>query len=264
VEKTSVVGGAQIVDTGFASNGLVPEDADPGLGGVDAFGNPLSFGEQYLQLLTGNLAAVVDPPVEEVRPCDFDLDLARDTPAAHPAFFTQVEGVLPQAQSTTGCYSATGAFVPTQMAAAAELASPSNTKMKSAALGSFKVPSLRNVELTGPYMHDGRFATLEDVMEFYARSVKAHPQLDEILKPRGDAASGWAVGALAAPVASGPGSPLAPSRGFPMSTRQRADLVAFLRTLTDQELVRDERFADPFGEPRAAAAIRRARGRGTR
>ena len=45
-------------------------------------------------------------------------------------------------------------------------------------LGAFKVPSLRNVELTAPYMHDGRFTTLDRVLEHYNWSVRPHPNLD--------------------------------------------------------------------------------------
>ena len=45
-------------------------------------------------------------------------------------------------------------------------------------IGLFKSPSLRNVEFTGPYMHDGRLATLEDVIEHYSRNVRPHPNHD--------------------------------------------------------------------------------------
>ena len=45
-------------------------------------------------------------------------------------------------------------------------------------IGLFKSPSLRNVEFTAPYMHDGRFDTLEKVIEHYSKDVKPHPNLD--------------------------------------------------------------------------------------
>src|SRR5262249_51101066 len=48
--------------------------------------------------------------------------------------------------------------------------------------GRFKSPSLRNVEYTAPYMHDGRFATLEDVVEHYSSGIKDHPNLDARLR----------------------------------------------------------------------------------
>ncbi len=89
--------------------------------------------------------------------------------------------------------------------------------------GLFKVPSLRNIALTGPYMHDGRFATLEQVVEFYNSGVVNHPNLSPPLR--------------------GPGG--APSR-LNLSAAQKAALVAFLRTLTDTSLPTDPKFADPF------------------
>ncbi|HZN41208.1 MAG TPA: cytochrome c peroxidase [Planctomycetota bacterium] len=117
--------------------------------------------------------------------------------------------------------------------------------------GKFRAPSLRNVELTGPYMHDGRFATLEQVMQFYSDRVLAHPNLDEVL--RHDAGkSGWGQPAgTPAPVDLTMGMAPAQRLGVPLSSRERADLVAFLKTLTDWELVRDPRFADPFVRRRA-------------
>lgn len=72
--------------------------------------------------------------------------------------------------------------------------------------GAFKTPSLQNVELTGPYMHDGSFATLEEVVAFYDSGGNRNPNLDVIIKPRG-----FAQG-------------------------ERKALVAFLRTLTTEWL----------------------------
>ena len=48
--------------------------------------------------------------------------------------------------------------------------------------GKFKSPSLRNVMLTAPYMHDGRFQTIEQVLEHYSTGIKNHPNLDNRLK----------------------------------------------------------------------------------
>jgi cytochrome c peroxidase len=90
-------------------------------------------------------------------------------------------------------------------------------------LGRFKSPSLRNVALTAPYMHDGRLATLEDVIDHYADGVLDHPNLDPRLR--------------------GPGG--AP-RILGLDAADRSALVAFLHTLTDLALVEDVRFSDPF------------------
>ncbi len=94
--------------------------------------------------------------------------------------------------------------------------------------GKFKVPSLRNIELTAPYMHDGRHATLEQVVEFYNSGVQPHPN-------------------LSAPLRNPPGSPAAGQpRRLNLTTAQKAALVAFLKTLTDRTVTSDERFAGPF------------------
>ena len=167
--RLSVLGGSALIDTGFATTGVTPDGADPGLGGTDPFGNPLSFSIQYLQLLAGQNTEVVDPPVFEVRPCDFDLPIARDLPGPHPIYFTQAEGVQPQSQDSTHCFFPGGDYVPLPAVALAELQSANNARMKEATTNAFKVPTLRNVELTAPYMHDGSMSTLEQVIEFYTR-----------------------------------------------------------------------------------------------
>ena len=167
--RLSLLGGSAFVDTGFAATGVTPDGADPGLGGTDPFGHPLSFSAQYLQLLAGQTHEVVDPSVLEVRPCDLDLPIARNEPGPHPIYFTEAEGLQPQSQSSTDCFFPDGAYVPIPAAALAELESPSNARMREAATHAFKIPTLRNVELTAPYMHDGSMATLEQVIEFYTR-----------------------------------------------------------------------------------------------
>lgn len=94
--------------------------------------------------------------------------------------------------------------------------------------GLFKVNSLRNIELTAPYMHDGRFATLEEVVEFYNSGVVAHPNLSPPLRnPPGQGP---------------PGSP----RRLNLTVAQKAALVAFLKTLTDTTVTTDPKFSDPF------------------
>ena len=92
--------------------------------------------------------------------------------------------------------------------------------------GKFKVPSLRNIELTAPYMHDGRFATLEEVVEFYNSGVVDNPNLSP-------------------PLRNPPPLPPGPRR-LNLTADQKAALVAFLKTLTDQNLVNDPKFSDPF------------------
>jgi len=92
--------------------------------------------------------------------------------------------------------------------------------------GKFKSPSLRNVAMTGPYMHDGRFKTLEEVVEHYDSGVKMHPNLD----PR-----------LFEPNVVPP-----QPRRLNLTPAQKAALIAFLRTLSDEVVVADPKFSDPF------------------
>ncbi len=91
--------------------------------------------------------------------------------------------------------------------------------------GTFKAPSLRNIALTGPYMHDGRFQTLAEVVSFYNNGVQNHPNLDPLLE-------------------DGNGQP----RRLNLSAQDQADLVAFLNTLTDESFITDTKFSDPFLE----------------
>jgi cytochrome c peroxidase len=90
-------------------------------------------------------------------------------------------------------------------------------------IGIFKVPMLRNVALTAPYMHDGRFATLEDVVEHYSSGIKKHPNLHENLR-KADAEP----------------------RNMNFSQEEKDALVTFLKTLTDKEGVTQARYSDPF------------------
>lgn len=89
--------------------------------------------------------------------------------------------------------------------------------------GLFKVTSLRNVELTAPYMHDGRFATLEQVVEHYNSGVKNHPNLSIQLK-----------------------QPNGQPRLLNLSAVDKAALVAFLKTLTDRNVITDVKYSNPF------------------
>ena len=94
-------------------------------------------------------------------------------------------------------------------------------------MGRFRAPTLRNVALTAPYMHDGSVATLEEVIDHYAaggRTIAAGPFAGV------GAASPWKSARLT---------------GFTLDAGERADLVEFLRSLTDTDFVTDPRFADP-------------------
>lgn len=93
-----------------------------------------------------------------------------------------------------------------------------------ALIGVFKIPSLRNVGLTAPYMHDGRFATLEDVVNHYNSGIQKSPNLDVIFRS-------WDTGEAIQ---------------LGLSDGEKAALVAFLHSLTDENYMADGRFSDPF------------------
>lgn len=87
----------------------------------------------------------------------------------------------------------------------------------------FKTTTLRNIELTAPYMHDGRFATLEDVVEHYNSGIQAHPTLSPALTDNN-------------------GNPIQ----LNFTTTEKAALVAFLKTLTDNTIATEPKWSNPF------------------
>jgi cytochrome c peroxidase len=92
---------------------------------------------------------------------------------------------------------------------------------KQADRGKFKVPSLRNIAITAPYMHDGRFKTLEEVVDHYNSGLKASSYIDPALEnTRGT--------------------------GLMLDAQKKADLISFLKTLTDESLLSDPRYKSPF------------------
>jgi len=221
VTALSLNGGMMFQDTDFSGTGVTPVENDIGLGNTDPFGNPLSFSDQYMQLLAGNNHGVVDPYVADVRPCDLDTPIAIDRDKPHPLLFTRADGIQKQTQDTANCFNPAGTFIPTADAALAELEKPDRRRFLSAAKGSFKIPTLRNIELTGPYMHNGGMATLDEVLEFYIRGGNFETPPKEFAK----------IFALV---------------DVRFSSEQREDLLNFLKTLTDDR-VRFERA--PFDHP---------------
>jgi cytochrome c peroxidase len=99
---------------------------------------------------------------------------------------------------------------------------------RGADIGRFKAPTLRNVAVTAPYMHDGSIATLEEVVEHYAAGGRT-------------ITSGPFAG-------TGHDNPAKDKliHGFPMTQQNRADLVAFLKSLTDEGLLHDPAYSDPW------------------
>lgn len=217
-------GGNRMMDFGFANTGVADPNSDPGVGGQDDFGHPLSFTSQYIQYLLDNPSAIVDSPVNQVRSCQFIISLALGIDTTTLNYFTNPDGIIldgskegilrdqncPQTAPST-------AYIPSGATALANLNGP---KMAHSNQALFKIPSLRNIELTGPYMHDGSMATLEQVIEFYARGGN----FDSIHKHNA--------------------TTIATLAGF--DSAMIADLVEFLKSLTD-ERVRNE--SAPFDHP---------------
>jgi len=82
--------------------------------------------------------------------------------------------------------------------------------------GLFKAPTLRNIAVTAPYMHDGRLPTLESVIDHYAKGGSRSPKQDELI------------------------------RGFKLTAQDRADLLAFLQSLTDDHFLNNPRHSNPW------------------
>lgn len=90
-------------------------------------------------------------------------------------------------------------------------------------IGDFKYPSLKNIELTAPYMHDGRIATLPEVIEHYNSGIKLNPNLSPQLREND-------------------GTP----KKLGLNKNEVSALLAFLRTLTDKAITTDKKFSNPF------------------
>jgi cytochrome c peroxidase len=93
-------------------------------------------------------------------------------------------------------------------------------------IGRFKVSTLRNIAITAPYMHDGRFSSLEEVVEHYSSGIQLHPNLS----PRFRDTLGTTVSA----------------HQMNFSAIEKVALVNFLRTLTDSTVMLDVKWSDPF------------------
>jgi cytochrome c peroxidase len=89
--------------------------------------------------------------------------------------------------------------------------------------GKFKIPSLRNVALTAPYMHDGRFETLEEVIDHYSEGIDQSENLDVRLREVDGAA-----------------------KQFHISAAERQAIVAFMNSMTDLTMIHDPKFSNPF------------------
>lgn len=87
-------------------------------------------------------------------------------------------------------------------------------------IGKFKTPTLRNIALSAPYMHDNRYTTLEEVIDFYSEGLQQSPYVDPLMQKIGQG-------------------------GAQLTAADKADLVAFLKTLTDSTFINNPDFLTP-------------------
>ena len=155
---------ATLADNGFFNTSVTPDEFDIGLGGIDPWGNPFSYATQYVNSISLNPKKVVDHFM--VSPCDF----------VEPFTLDYKKSELKAISTTSvGCStSKTNAFVPTPQIVKQESSKWDEGRMSTLTVGAFKIPTLRNVELTGPYMHNGGMKSLEEVVEFYNRGGDVH------------------------------------------------------------------------------------------
>jgi len=90
--------------------------------------------------------------------------------------------------------------------------------------GAYKATTLRNIEFTGPYMHDGRFETLEEVIDFYSHDLINTPQIDPLMHH----------------IANG---------GIQLTPNEKSNLIAFIKTLRDEEFLSNPNFSSPTEFP---------------
>ena len=90
--------------------------------------------------------------------------------------------------------------------------------------GKFMVPSLRNLAFTAPYMHDGRFETLEDVINFYSEGLQKSANIDSKME-------------------------FVHQGGAKLTSEDKRKIIAFLLTLSDSSFIANPEFSNPFGSP---------------
>jgi cytochrome c peroxidase len=97
--------------------------------------------------------------------------------------------------------------------------------------GAYKATTLRNIELTGPYMHDGRFKTLEEVIDFYSEGVIWSPHVHPLMHHAYDG-------------------------GIQLTPSEKSDLIAFIKTLRDETFLANPAFGAPDKLPDGGVPIK--------
>jgi cytochrome c peroxidase len=182
-------------DRGFFNIGVTPSSVDPGNGGLDPYGNPLSLSRMFLIDEGGGNA--VDPPLV-ITPATFpDPNTGVATNPATVAERITLTGTLNRCSAPTiiegggtprflGCTDNVGPpnpALPLDTSAERELVD-----------GGFKTPSIRNIGLTAPYFHSGNYADLRSVVEFYARGGSRRSKSLEANSATGDTSGTGSLG----------------------------------------------------------------------
>jgi cytochrome c peroxidase len=157
-----------------------------------------------------------------------NLDLLQCRPQSTPGPGTPMPTPSPTCVPGRGCHRCDGEGPQTIGCYPADNTGLYSRTGNSADMGRFKAPTLRNVSLTAPYMHDGSIATLAEVVDHYAaggRRITDGPYA-------GDGSTSPAANQFV--------------KGFALSDRDRDDLVNFMLALTDDEFVTNPRLSDPF------------------
>ena len=195
---------------------------------TDAFGDPTINTDRVSKAL----AQFVRTLVSYESKFDEALGSIQGVPAADEVFpnFTDQENAGFALFNDNGCAACHGTPAHTGGAAVNNGLDATTTDLGLAGVtglatdeGKMKVPSLRNIAVTGPFMHDGRFETLLDVVEHYNSGVQNHPNLDPRLR-------------------QGPNLP----QQLNLTEDEKLALVAFLGTLTDETFLTAEQFSNPF------------------
>ena len=219
-QKKFFEGYISTIDVGYFNNAAVPSSADAGLGGKDERGQPLAFADQYLNGLAGNPGGVFEP-LPLTLACQFQRPYTTDF---------AVSDLIDDPTGAIGCANPSNAYVPRSDIVAAALQDPNDPNFIHGG-HVFKVPQLYNVELTGPYMHNGGMATLEQAINNYSRGGNFG-----LFNPNFAIRNPEKAGSVVQ---------------LRFTTAERANLVEFFKALTD-ERVRYERA--PFDHPQIFVA----------
>ncbi len=219
-QKKFFEGRISTIDVGYFNNAAVPSAADAGLAGNDYLGQPLAFADQYLRGLAGIPGGVVEP-LPLTLACQFQRPYTTDF---------ALSDLIDDPAGAIGCANPGNAYVPRPEIVANALQDPTDTLFIHGG-HVFKTPQLYNVELTGPYMHNGGMATLEQAINSYSRGGNFG-----LFNPNFDIRNSEKAGSVVQ---------------LRFTTTERANLVEFFKALTD-ERVRFERA--PFDHPQLFVA----------